>query len=222
VVRISTTNASANAAMKLQRKDTADQPKPFVFPPSGQFDGFDGQWSTFIVNVGDNGQDNGKNGQDFRVFISTSGSATLVPQKADWCTVPNENDCAKARGIQIYQAKESQGFQTSAADPWKPEGVYSLNLESNLEYGNDTTHNGNYGYAVVGLGASSPDTPQLLSQIVAGITTIDYPIGYFGLSTVPINFGQEGIDTFMTVFSQGNSTIPSKSYAYTAGAHYRK
>ena len=60
-----------------------------------------------------------------------------------------------------------------------------------------------------------------MSQLVAGITTEDFFIGTFGLSTAQTDLGSGPIDTFLTVFNTYNNT-PSLSYGYTAGAQYRK
>ncbi|OCK87546.1 acid protease [Cenococcum geophilum 1.58] len=201
----------------IRRAEATTIPLPYVFPPSGSFDGNDGAWSTFIINIGDSG--NGHSGQDFKVFISTSGSVPLIPIQASWCDEPDQLTCAKSRGVQPYQGNQDLGFQSSASSSWKQYGIYNLNLPTNVNYLSDSQPNASYGLDTVGLGADSSASPQIASQLVAGITTEGFFMGTFGLSTAPTSLGSSGIDTFLTVFNTYNNT-PSLSYGYTAGAQY--
>jgi len=104
---------------------------------------------------------------------------------------------------------------------WKLYGIYNLNLPTNANYLPDSQPNASYGLDTVGLGADSSASPQITSQLVAGITTEGFFMGTFGLSTAPTSLGSDRIDTFLTVFNTYNNT-PSLSYGYTAGAQYRK
>ncbi|GME48814.1 acid protease [Neofusicoccum parvum] len=47
-------------------------PSPYIATPTQQWDGNDGKWSSFCISVGEPGL-----GQDFRVLVSTRGSALL-------------------------------------------------------------------------------------------------------------------------------------------------
>jgi hypothetical protein len=89
------------------------------------------------------------------------------------------------------------------------------------ELGIYAQQNGEYGYDIVGLGYSSSESPMMQGQVVAGIQTKDFFLRSIGLSTVLVDFGAGGTDTFMTSINASNA-IPSLSYSYTAGAIYRK
>lgn len=69
---------------------TTNSSKAFSFTPSGNWDGNDGAWSTFVIRVG-------TPYQYFRVLPSTNGQETLLPL-SDQC----ENGkawCGNARGV---------------------------------------------------------------------------------------------------------------------------
>ncbi|OCL13173.1 acid protease [Glonium stellatum] len=188
---------------------------PYIFPPSGSFEGNDGAWSTFTVNIGDSG--NGISGQDFRVLISTSGSATLIPVQTSWCNVPDQLTCANSRGVQPYHSIRSPGFQSDKSSNWQQEGLYNLEIPN---YVPNTHSNATYGRDTVGIGPDSANSSILRRQLVAELITDDFFMGSFGLSTLPTSFGTEIVESFLTVFNQSNCT-PSLSYSYTAGAIYR-
>ncbi|OCK78367.1 acid protease [Lepidopterella palustris CBS 459.81] len=202
-----------------RRAANTTTPLPYIFTPSGTFDGNDGSWSSFIINIGDSTGD-GSSGQNFKVLISTSGSVTWIPMQASWCDEPDQSTCAEARGVQTYNAKQSLGFQSNASSTWKEIGIYDLHLPLNLEYTPDLKPNASYGTDIVGLGPDSSITPQLPAQLVAEIETEDFFMGSFGLSTQPVTLGGGPIATFLTDFNYSNCT-PSLSYGYTAGAQYR-
>lgn len=93
---------------------------PYVLSDSGQFDGDDGKWSTFLIDIRDDGT--GK-GQNFRVLISTSSPVTLVPGQTEWC---ENEECAKRRRLEIYNGKQPLGLQDSAQ--WKVDNLYNVPL----------------------------------------------------------------------------------------------
>jgi hypothetical protein len=200
-----------------RRAETVTIPPPYSFAPSGTFDGNDGSWSTFIINVGDAGD--GNSGQNFKVLISTAGSVVTIPAQADWCTEPDKDSCAESRGIQTFNAKQSLGFAPASSASWQQIGIYDLPLPSALELYPDPNPNATYGYDTVGLGAVSASSPMLSDQLVAQIITQDFFMGVFGLSTTPLSIGGGPIDTFLTNFHASNQTS-SLTYGYTAGAKY--
>lgn len=65
----------------------------FSFPPSGNWDGNDGAWSTFVIRVG-------TPAQLFRVLPSTSGTETWVPIP-DNCKA-GISWCGNARGVEPF------------------------------------------------------------------------------------------------------------------------
>ncbi|KAF2490005.1 acid protease, partial [Lophium mytilinum] len=205
----------------LRRTETAKTiPAPYVFPPSGTFDGNDGSWSTFMISVGD-AQADGHSGQNFKVHISTGGSVVTIPAQADWCNEPDKDSCAEGRGIQTFDAKQSLGFASSSSGSWQEIGIYNLPLPAAVELYPDLRPNATYGHDTVGLGADSTLSPMLTGQLVAQIITEDFFMGVFGLSNTPLGIGGGPIDTFLSDFQNANQT-PSLAYGYQAGAKYRE
>jgi hypothetical protein len=134
----------------------------------------------------------------------------LIPIQASWCDEPDRLTCAKSRGVQPYQGNQGLGFQSSASSRWKRYRIYNLNFPTNVNYLPDSQPNASYGLNTVGLSADSSVSPQITSQLVAGITTEDFFMGTFGLSTAPTSLESGGIDTY-------NNT-PSLPYGYTASS----
>ena len=64
--------------------------------------------------------------------------------------------------------------------------------------------------------------PTLQKQVIAGIWTNDFYLGNLGLSPVPFNFTNLN-DPQQSMLSTlyNDSLIPSRSWGYTAGAHYK-
>ena len=65
------------------------------------------------------------------------------------------------------------------------------------------------------------DTISAPSQIISIINSTDYWLGFLGLGIKPTNFTSTQKPTFLTSLVENQSLIPSHSYGYTAGAHYR-
>jgi hypothetical protein len=78
-----------------------------------------------------------------------------------------------------------------------------------------------YGYDSVRLGSAENDLPSLPDQLVGGITTNDFYMGMFGLSSLSTKL--EGlaapVESFISRLKSSNY-IPSLSYGYTAGNMY--
>lgn len=209
-----------------RRAENTTIPAPYLFPPSGTFDGNDGSWSTFVINIGDNGSngsDAGTTGQNFKVHISTSGQMVWIPLEASWCTEPDQSTCAENRGVQIFDSKQSLGFDSQQTQNWTQLGIYSLQqspILQDLHYAPESNPNGSYGLTTVGLGVDSKSSPQFGSILVAGINTEDFFMGSFGLSDSPFVLSDKQYPTFLADYS-GNGLIPSLSYGYAAGAQYR-
>lgn len=157
------------------------------------------------------------------MLISTASEATWVvlPQGCPPGThgIEPSLTCSDSRG---------ELFDISASKTWSVLGNYSLGIEANLGYSDP----GSYGLDTVALGFNNASGgPTLQGQVVAGLATYDYYTGLFGLNDQPVNFTASNdnnnlTDTtphpsfLMTLKSQ--NLIPSLSWAYTAGAIYRK
>ena len=121
------------------------------------------------------------------------------------------SSCQQARGG-LFDPKRSSS--------WKSFVNYSLELEVNLGY-NDTAP---YGLDTVALGFN--DTlggPALKSQIITDVATNDFYLGAFGLGHQDTYLGNftNRRPSFLTAMKE-EGLIPSLSWAYTAGARYRK
>lgn len=170
-------------------------------------EGDDGPWSTFAIQVGNPPQ-------PLRVLASTNVPETWVILDVG-CIESNTSKCAKARGNLYYQDHSTT---------WDDLGVYSLGAESNLGY-NNNADNGDYGFDTIALGYNGSGGISLDHQVIAGIATGDFPLGFLGLAPWPVNLSL----TASTLSSpsyisnlKNQSKIPSLSFGYSAGAPYRK
>lgn len=191
------------------RATNSSQPAPFSLAPSQTFDGDDGSWSTFTIRVG-------TPPQSFRILPATNSDETWVPIPEGCSITGYPADCGNLRGADPYQVSPSSGFNKNGSSTWVEIGIFDLLMEENL--GEDQYANGDYGFDTVGLD-DSPSGPTLPHQVVAGIATEDFWLGYFGLGPKPINFTAE-IPSFMKILAD-QGLIPSLSYGYTAGTKYR-
>lgn len=183
-------------------------PRPIVIPASQDFDGNDGPWSSFVVQVG-------TPAQNVKTLISTAGYQTwaVLPQG---CTSSDPPTCSVSRGGE-FRPNEST---TWLANNVTSKGIFSLGLELNLGYAGN--NNGEYGYDTVALGWQGSGGPSLDQQIVAGIATKQFYLGIFGLNPRPSNFSSfnNPIPSYMSNLRK-QSLIPSISWGYTAGNQYR-
>jgi hypothetical protein len=190
-----------------------------VVSSTGRFEGNDGKWSTFNINV--NSDSNGENGQNFRVLASTSSPITLLPRQDSWCNAA----CAARRGVQPYKGEQSVlGLQKT--ETWKDWGIYDIPLpywypDTFLNKTANKSLNGLWGLTNVGLGETSNQSPVLENCPVAGFTFQDFFMGSFGLAVGDVGTSSGATKTFISQY-EARSQIASHSYAYGAGAYYRK
>ncbi|KAL8833442.1 MAG: hypothetical protein Q9176_007982 [Flavoplaca citrina] len=180
---------------------TVNNPAPISWAPSQWWDGQDGEWSSFDLRVG-------TPEQTVRVFPSTAGSATWVVRPGG-CEPPSQ-ECTASRGGLFDQNRSST---------WNELGPYTLALEQNL----GRKGSGVFGLDTLSLGlTNTTGGPTLDSQIIAGIETEKWYNGILGLQQQPMNLSDFS-DSQPTVLStlRAKNLIPSLSWAYTAGAHYR-
>ena len=168
--------------------------------------GNDGSWSTFAIEVG-------VPPQKLQVLASTVTSETLLVLPAG-CNVAagDPSNCTEARGG-VYNNTQSSG--------WVSKNTYALGIETNLGM---TTNfdNGQFGYDHLSISTGQRGNITLDEQIIAGIATKDFFLGIIGLGQAPINF-TEPFDSRPSLIThlKNQSSIPSQSYGYTAGASYR-
>ncbi len=192
---------SACRVLGTRSTPVPDVPDPFSFPAS-QWDGIDGEWSSFALRVG-------TPSQLVRVFPSTAGYQTWVVQPAGCPSSTDFNACSESRGWL---------FDPTASSSWRRKGIFELWIEKNLGY----SGNAEYGYDVVKLAAMGEGGPTLEGQIVGALAAEDHFLGLFGLNPRPTNFTNfnEPATSYMTSLRQ-QDLIPSVSFGYTAGAPYR-
>ena len=197
------TIAHANAVSLATRADnTTSIPAPIAFNPDQNWDGIDGEWSSFTLRVG-------TPAQYVRTFISFASYQTWVVLPQGCNAASSQSECIASRGG-IYDNSTSTTFTY--------QGLYDLSVARNLGY------NGNaiYGFDTVGLGMEGEGGPSLLHTTVGALAVEDFYLGIFGINPKPTNWSNydEGSPSYMTLLKQQNY-IPSVSFGYTAGAKYR-
>lgn len=190
---------------------------PISIPPSQNFDGDDGQWSSFQIQVG-------TPGQAVRLLPGTSASAgsaiwVVIPVGCDVVN-PTLDSCAGARGG-LFQPNLSTTWSTEGLVNNPDGAIYLLNTVE--ESGLGKSGNGSYGFDTVDLGIPGSGLPTLKDQLVVGIWSDNFFLGSLGLSPKPVNLSSlNGQEPSMMGSLVNQSLLPSNSWAYTAGAAYRE
>ncbi|OJD30181.1 acid protease [Diplodia corticola] len=186
---------------QLETRAAEAVPAPLVFTPDQNWDGIDGQWSSFTLRVG--------SPQQFvRVFPATSSQQIWVV-KPEGCAYTQDTSCPSDRGWV---------FNISQSSTWETIGNYSTWAERNLGYDAAAT----YGYETVGLMGEGENGPTLVNATVGAMMDLDFFLGVFGLHPKPTNFSSfnNPSPSYMTLLKD-QGVIPSLSYGYTAGNQYR-
>lgn len=189
-------------------------PAPFVLAPTWQWEGDDGKWSTFAIEVG-------TPPQSFRILPSTTVAETWVPYPPG-CegSLAGISDCGSLRGVDDFNGQPSLGLQTNASSTWDLIGIYELAAEKNLwGYAGNP---GYYGYDTVSLEQyKSPESATLKSQTVAGMSTWNSWLGVLGLGTARAYFDTEQKTNLALIENLANKNLtPGMSFGYAAGASY--
>lgn len=187
---------------------------PYSVPPSTVFDGNDGSWSTFTISVG-------TPGQDLRVLPSTKSGVTFVVLPEGCQQGIDPPGCAQARGAAVFNSQLSPGFQTNVSNTWSAIGQYDVDLEQSL----GIVPGALYGFDKIWVGqiARIRSALQLSRQVVGGLASMDYYLGMLPLGQAESSFSSLTQPVPSLLWQLRNtSQIPSFSYAYTAGAKYRK
>ncbi|KAF2851536.1 acid protease [Plenodomus tracheiphilus IPT5] len=195
-------------------------PEPANVPSSRDFDGDDGKWSTFHINIGDDGTGNGQN---FKVLISTSSGLTVVPKQANWCDL----ECAKGRGVQLFEGTTSLGLETAKSKTWEEAGIYDIPLPdwftANLTLNSSgQLPGGVFGRDYVAPGQTAAGTRKSPKQFVVAYPEKDFYMGWLGLAAGESGVTNGSLPNFLdNLVSPDDPAIPSRSFGYSAGAHYR-
>lgn len=188
-----------------RQSNDANTPNAISIAPSQYWEGNDGPWSTFPLQVG-TGAVGGL--QNVRVDISTAATA-IWTVGAQGCPTDFGSGCANSRGGL---------FLPNQSLTWTPNSIYQTGLEMNL--GLDSS--GYVGFDKATLGWQGSGGPTDEHSIIWNLADGNWWQGVFGLNPRPTNF-----TTFtdpQTSFIQtlvNNQKIPSTSWGYTAGNQYR-
>ncbi|KAK5745724.1 hypothetical protein LTR17_001225 [Elasticomyces elasticus] len=193
--------ASTATSIVKRAENTTTIPLPIVVAPSQYWDGVDGPWSSFALQVG-------TPAQNVRVMVSTAGAFTWTISDGG-CPAGYVDDCINSRGFI---------FQTNKSLTWVANSIFNFNFETNL--GMDT--NGNTGFDTATLGWQGAGGPTVAHSTVFNVQSAQYWIGGFGLNPAPTNFTTfvDPQPSFMQQLKTNNMT-PSLAYGYTAGNQYR-
>lgn len=132
---------------------------------------------------------------------------------------PKLTNCANERGY-LFQSNVSTSWSTEGIQNGADGAIFSLNTFEESYLG--LSGNASYGYDTVSLSIPGSGLPTLDKLVIAGMWTDDFFLGSLGLSPVPFNFtnlDDPQPSMLSTLFNQ--SLIPSRSWAYTAGAYYK-
>lgn len=195
--------ASQTVENALQIRDTTTTlAAPISISPDQNWDGIDGTWSTFTLRVG-------TPEQFVRTYISFASYQTWVVIPQGCSNAADQDACAENRGWL---------FESNASTTWEQVGIYDLWIENDMDY----LGNAIYGYDQVGLGGQGEGGPTLRNTTVGGLAVDNFYLGIFGLNPKPTNFTDfdVGSTSYITQLKE-YGLIPSVSFGYTAGAHYR-
>ncbi|KAH8603051.1 aspartic peptidase domain-containing protein [Bisporella sp. PMI_857] len=175
-------------------------PLAVVVPPSGNWEGNDGLWSTFSIQIG-------SPAQKVNALVSTASNQQLVVS-AGACSTGSSTTCKTAPASTFDPKSSSTWIRNNGTAQ-----VLATDLNSTeVLYGTDTI-------ALSGISSlSSPN--QLL-----GITPNNLSFNSLGLNPSSSNFSSSGFslsyESYISSLKSQNK-IPSLSYGYAAGAHYRQ
>jgi hypothetical protein len=182
--------------------------------PSQFFEGNDGLWSTFNVNVG-------TPFQQCRVLPATSQSAIFVVL-GQGCPEQDPGNCADLRGgIFTPDPAQDISWQPQQAADGDPYFVLPFDSEAGLP---NYTANGEVGFDALRLDWTGDDAPSqpLKNQVIAGYAAPNPWLGMLGISGRPSHLFNASSSQNSTLQSlAANNTIQSNYWAYTAGASYK-
>ena len=183
---------------RLGQRAASPLPAPISIQPTREFDGNDGPWSSFPIQIG-------TPPQLVKVLPSTVGSQTwaVLPEG---CIQSDPANCTVARGG-VFQPNSSS---TWAQNTDTANGLFPLLLDNNIGY----TGNGLYGYDTVALGGQGSGGPTLVQQAVAGIATKDFYLGLFGLNPQPSTLpdGSKPLPDYVSKLNE-SGLVPSSARA---------
>lgn len=173
----------------------APRPKAISVPVRGNWHGIDGDWSSVSVRVG--------NPPQWVDLLASTASRETIVIGAAGCD-ESDQQCITERGL-LFDSKKSTS--------WEDQGGFPLGLDTQLGFDGD----GVYGFDSIAFN----DYISVPSQIIGTLNDTGYWLGYFGLYVPPSNFTSVDKPSFLDSMVHNQSLIPSHSYGFTSGAHYR-
>lgn len=188
-------------------ENTTTIPAALSIAAAQNWDGNDGPWSSFPLQIG-------VQPQTVRAMIGTAVTSVLTVA-AGGCPSFYPSNCETSRG---------QIFNTNESLTWVPNSIYDVGIEQNL--GLDTS--GSAGFDSVTIGWPGATQASVQRNVVFNLESPNFWLGIFGLNPRPTNFTTSSSSTTFNdpqpSFLQqlvNNRSIPSLSWAYTAGNQYR-
>ncbi|KAH8712171.1 aspartic peptidase domain-containing protein [Phaeosphaeriaceae sp. PMI808] len=175
-------------------------PIPIVVSASQRWEGNDGSWSTFEIQIG--------NAQNVRLLPSTASSVTSVIIGEGNCAFGATANCTDLHG---------GVFDWQKSNTWEPLANTSLRVD---DFVNKTVQ-ANFGFEKIKLSAPVAEVAVVNKALIAGVpgTNLTW-FGTLGLNPRPINI-LNSINSAQVSMVQGmkdQGLIPSLSWAYTTGA----
>ena len=144
-----------------------------------------------------------------RLLPSTSANA-IWPIHPQGCTKDDPSDCQENRG---------SFFTSDNSSSWKAIGLYQLGLQNEASLG--YSGNASLGYDSVRFGIADASSTVIPNQVIEAIATKDFYNGFIGLNGNAVNISSTlNSSTSLLTSLSDLDIIPSRSWAYTAGASW--
>ncbi|KAK5170470.1 uncharacterized protein LTR77_005058 [Saxophila tyrrhenica] len=192
--------------LQRRQRSNSSTPSAISIAPSQYWEGNDGPWSTFPLQIG-SGSVGGL--QNVRVLVSTAATA-IWTIGAEGCPNGYVNSCPDSRGGL---------FLRNQSLTWAPDSIFQTGLEMNL--GLDSSGYVGFDVATLGWQGSGAEVTDQHAT-VWNMADPRYWIGVFGMNPRPTNLSDfnDPQTSFMQKLFESKK-IPSVSYGYTAGNQYR-
>jgi hypothetical protein len=196
-------------------------PAPIVVSPDEQgWAGIDGDWNTFSLRMG-------SQQTNTSVLVSTRNQQVWVVNSQACTDIAMANLPHVVSTMPVQQCESSRGylFNTSQSSTWYATGFYGLQAPPTLRM--DTI--GLFGLDTVSLGLLGEGEGPTVSNTTIGtigtletLATPEFWLGHIGLQSKANTYFQEpSRPSYITGLFEAQD-IPSQSFGYTAGAHYRQ
>lgn len=203
-------------------------PAPLSVPATAQYQRDDSQgiWSTFHASFG-------TPPQAFRVSVSTISQISWIftPESCISASDPtpiSPKECASLSGAVNTTSQPNHGFNASLSSTYLDLGQFMFAVgdvdgtgDTSTIYGSLYNDNATYGTDVLGIQSTS--NVSTTATVLLGIPLDYYTflMGGIGLAPGTTSAEPKGEKTLIESLFQ-NQSIPSRSWAYSAGASYRK